>query len=189
MAVTAYPFLHTRRSVRKGFKKAIASYIQASHYTGQANFVFRILGLEAKNCTVGDCIRIMMVDSREEQAWAIARELKKMQYWKELLDGCQANMEEESAWVKEEYRQQIDKSQQRINLLRESDSEEIIRYYESWNQQQILAVYAVCRYEICLPGNNSSEVRTETFILAPDGETVIGKEPYGKLSLAKRKVN
>lgn len=182
MGITAYPLLNTRRRIRKGFKSAIASYIQTCQCT-QAEL--NLNTIEAKNCTVGDCIHIMFLDSQEEQAWAIASEQKNLQYWKEKMEGCNTYMEEECA----EYQQQIYKCQQRINLIRDSHPEGIASYYDSWNQKQIVAIYVVCNYKIYLPKNKRSEVLTETFIMTPDGETVIGKEPYGKLSLARKKAN
>lgn len=188
MAITAYSFLQTRRMVERSYKKAITSYIQTSQCSDQRKPVVKIIAAEARNCTVGDCIRIMMIDSQEEQAWAIANEQKNLQYRKEMLEGCRAYMKIDTDCIQMEYEQQIHQSQRRINLLRNTHPERMIQYYEDWNQEEILAVYVVCSYEIYLPQKDSSQLLTETFIIAPDGETVIGKEPHGKLSPARRKV-
>ncbi len=188
MAVTAYSFLHTRRKPENKFKKAIISYLQTTRYSDQTDVELKIIVIEAKNCTVGDSIRIMMIDSQEEQAWAIASELKHQQYWSEMLEGCCLYMDEENNWAQEEYRQQIEQSKHRINLLRDARPERLIYYYENWDREELLAIYVVCSYEILVPENSKCETRTETFIITPDGETVIGHEPYGKLSLVRKRI-
>ncbi len=187
MAIIGYPFLNIHRRVDKKIEQTIASYIQTCQCSGQTGLNIKITTIEAKNCTVGDSIRIMMVDSQEEQAWAIASEQKQLQYWKEMLAGSEKYMEADCSWMQEEYRQNINKSMRRINALRESHPERITHYYESWNQGEVLAIYAVCHYDIYPTENCGHESKTETFIITPDGEAVIGKEPYGKLVPTRKK--
>ncbi len=180
MGVTVYSFLKTRRSVEKNYEESIISYIRNTRCVSSPKTEVKIIASEARNCTVGDCIRIMVFDGKEEQAWAVAYEQKNLQHWKEMLEICQFYKGVDTDWVQEEYRQQIGRC---LKLLRSTYPENTVRYYDGWDREEILSVYVACNYEVYLAGENRRQIRTETFVLTPDGKTVLGTEPHGRLSL------
>ncbi len=183
MAVTVYSFLKIRRPVEKSYEKVIVSYIRSSRCGDSTKSKVKIIASEARSCTVGDCIRIMMFDGKEEQAWAIAYEQKNLQHWKRLLESCHIYKGMDADWVQEEYRQQVERC---LKLSRSTYPEKAIEYYEGWNRKEVLSVYVVCNYEVYLAEEDRYQMRTETFILTPDGKTVMGTEPHGRLGLTWR---
>ncbi len=178
MTALALPLLAACSSNEKKYEQAIADYIQTDKRGVWTDLKFKVISMDATNCTVADSIRILMEDAEEEKREAIATEETSLQYMKKKLEN-EMGARIRSKVVIDIYERNIAFSEQRLDSLRKIDASEA-RSYVGLDSDILLAIYVTCKYGIVNPWRNAYQERTETFVLTPDGGKVIGKERMRK---------
>jgi hypothetical protein len=129
---------------------------------------------EIQQITVADSIKIITDGFNAEKD-------KQMASLEKSISVFNANLEKEKAARRpskvmiDSYQSSIDKTNERIDALRESTPAEIAKY-ENRNGSEILAVVVRCTYTIDEPLTNKRATETFDFYLSPDGTKFYSKE-------------
>ncbi len=156
------------------YEQTIANHVQTDRHGTWTDLHFKVISLEAANCTVADSIKTLVEDATEKKEKAIARETK---WLSDHKAGLEKNNKKRypSQTIENMYRGLIEKAQHRLDSLQQLNPEKV-SHYEGVAPDKVLAVYVTCKYGVTLPGSNTYKERTDTFVLTPDGKTVIGKD-------------
>ncbi len=150
------------------YEKAIAEYVQTDRWGTWTDLKFEIVSLETSEVTVADSLKIIRAEFETERAAAIESETKSLQYWLGVISD-----DPESKEI-DRYNENIVYINQRIDAIKNRKVEDVVNY--GLPPEQVLAVKAKCRYSLVMPGKNTRQERTDTFILSKDGREVVGKE-------------
>lgn len=110
------------------YEQTIADYVQTDQYGIWTDLHFKVVSMDAKECTVTDSIRILQEDARTEIENAIAHETKLLDEYRDELEQNNKSARP-SKMIAKMYREKIAFSEQRLDALRKKDPLEIVCYY------------------------------------------------------------
>ncbi len=151
-------------------EQAIVSYVQTDKHGTLTDLKFEILSLETSERTVADSIELHKADDEKELAKQIESEESKLEFWKQLIaDNPQSR-------DVERYNENIDGINRRIDSLKQTTPEEVLRY-TGLAPDLVIGIIAKLWYSYVMPETGARKERTDTFILSADGKEVFGQEP------------
>lgn len=151
------------------YEKAIADYVQTDKRGTWTDLQFKVVSLETADRTVADSIQILAAAFEAEKTARIADEEKKLAYWLGVISDNPKSREVGR------YNENMAGINQRIDSLKSLTLPENPRFL-GLAPDQVIGIVATCRYSFVMPGQDTRQERTDTFILSTDGKRVVGKE-------------
>ncbi len=162
-------------SNKQKIEQTIANYIQTNIHGGCEGLNFSMVIMDVRYCTVADSIRNLIEDAKEEIESAIQATENKLHHWQVKMKQSDFATKVESEKRKDSYQRKIDSDKCRIKLLRKTDPARIA-LCDGINPDTLLAIYVTCHYGVEVQCYGTFQEKTETFILTPDGKSVIGQK-------------
>lgn len=129
---------------------------------------------EIRQISVADSIKIITDSFNSERDKQIASLEKSISVFTESIEKAKAANRPSQVMISS-YQSSIDKTNEQINVLRESVPKELAKY-ENRGADEILAVVVRCTYTIDEPLGNNRATETFDFFLSPDGTKFYSKE-------------
>lgn len=153
------------------YEKAISNYVQRDIDGKRMKLDFKVISMEARACTWGDCVRESIESTYEEK---IADEMLRLENYKQRLEEAE-NSEYPSEIMKGIFQRNITRTEKRIEVLKdvEPDQDDL---YGSLAPNMLMAIYVKCKYSIRFPEKKGVRQEYEDiFILTTDGRIAVGK--------------
>lgn len=122
---------------------------------------------EVSRVTVADSIKIITDNFNTERDKQMASLEKTLSIFTENIEKAKVAHRPSQTMINS-YQSSIDKTNERINALKESVPEELARY-ENRDASDILTVVVRCTYSVDEPITNKRTTETFDFFLSPDG--------------------
>ena len=161
------------------YEKAIADFVQTDSRGTKLDMKFKVEELEELHCvTVADSIKIIMDNFNTERDKQVASLRKTVSLFTENIEKAKAARNPSQAMIKS-YQSNIDKTNERINALKESVPKELVKY-ENKDASDILTIVVRCTYPVDEPITNKRATETFDFFLSPDGTTCYSQKRIKK---------
>lgn len=157
------------------YEKTIADYVQTDKHGTWYDLKFKVISMDAQNCTVADSIQILIEDAKEDIAKRIEFEKGQLEYYQEEAEQSKSFKGTTGKMMHDSFRRGVDILQNRIDSLQKIDFSQA-GYYKDVEPDKVLAIHVTCKYGIVSPYGNTYQEKTEVFVLTPDGKTVTSKE-------------
>jgi peptidoglycan hydrolase CwlO-like protein len=150
------------------YEKEIADFVQTDSRGAKLDMNFKSEKLEEINrITVADSIKTITDNFNAERDKQMVSLEKTVRLFSENIEKTKAVRNPSQAMIKS-YQSNIDKTNERINALKESVPKELAKY-ENRDVNDILAIVVRCTYSIDEPITNKRATETFDFFLSPDG--------------------
>lgn len=150
------------------YEKVIADFVQTDSRGTKLDMKFKTEKLkEVYQVTVADSIKIITDNFNTERDKQMASLEKTLSIFTENIEKAKAAPRPSQVMISS-YQSSIDKTNERINALRESAPKELAKY-ENRDVNDILTVVVRCTYSVDEPITNKRAIETFDFFLSPDG--------------------
>lgn len=150
------------------YEKVIADFVQTDNKGAKLDMNFKAEKLEeVSRVTVADSIKIITDNFNTERDKQMASLEKTLSIFTENIEKAKVAHRPSQTMINS-YQSSIDKTNERINALKESVPEELARY-ENRDASDILTVVVRCTYSVDEPITNKRTTETFDFFLSPDG--------------------
>ncbi|NDV97459.1 hypothetical protein D0T84_21555 [Dysgonomonas sp. 521] len=150
------------------YEKAIADFVQTDSKGTKLDMNFNVEKLEeVRHVTVADSIKIITDGFNIERDKLMTSLEKTVRLFTENLEKAKVANRPSQVMI-DSYQSNIDKTNERINALRESVPKELAKY-ENRDASGILTIVFRCTYSVDEPITNKRVTETFDFFLSPDG--------------------
>lgn len=150
------------------YEKTISDYVQTDSKGTKLNLNFKAEKLEEiRQMTVADSIKIITNNFDAERDKQITSLEKTISLFTESIEKAR-NARTPSQVMIDSYQSNINKTNERIDALRESVPKKLAKY-ENRNVNDILTIVVRCTYTIDEPMTGKRATETFDFCLSPDG--------------------
>lgn len=150
------------------YEKVIAEFVQTDSRGTKLDMKFKVEELkEIFRVTVADSIKIITDNFNIEKDKQMASLEKTLSIFTENIEKAKATSRPSQVMISS-YQSSIDKTNERINALRESSPKELAKY-ENRDANDILRIVVRCTYSVDEPITKKRATETFDFLLSPDG--------------------
>lgn len=163
-----FAFLFACGDTTNKYEKIIADFVQTDSRGTKLDMNFKAEKLEeVHRITVADSIKIITDNFNTERDKQMASLEKTVSVFTENIEKAKATRRPSQTMI-ESYQSNIDKTNERIDALRASFPEELIKY-ENRDRNDVLTIIVRCTYSVDEPITNKRASETFDFFLSPDG--------------------
>ncbi|BDF53512.1 hypothetical protein CE91St24_32230 [Odoribacteraceae bacterium] len=163
-----FVFLFSCEGTTSKYEKAIADFVQTDSRGTKLDMKFKAEELEElHSVTVADSVKIITDNFNTERDKQMASLEKTLSAFTENIEKAKAARRPSQTMISS-YQSSIDKTNERINALKESVPEELVKY-ENRDASDILKIVIRCTYSVDEPITNKRATETFDFFLSPDG--------------------
>lgn len=157
------------------YEKLIADIVQTDSRGTKLDMNFKAAKLEEiRRVTVADSIKIITDNFNAERDKQMISLEKSLSIFTENIEKAKAANRPSQTMI-DSYQSNINKTNERINALRESVPKELTKY-ENRDASVILAIVVRCTYSVDEPITNKRATETFDFFLSPDGTKCYSKK-------------